>query len=692
MKRDETRRARGRRGSWAARIASLCLVAVAATTAGPVPSLAQKPPPPIITGTAIENEALQLYHDNKLIGARTKAQAALDASPDSVIGHYVMGLVMHEAEGILPKAMYHLGKARELFELRWGAQPGAGGPWRFHEELLFATQKVAGEMEEFDYQLQLLDYHDALYDPDAIAEHAWAYLHLHKYEQAREWAKKGIAEKDPWQRSLGKNALCAVEGEARTRQPQYDACMAALEDARARASKDKVTTTDPTKLTQVAVHAYNAALASYSVLRYDEVERLAREGARRIEFTPANPWRLLSRLYTDGGRVGEAVAAVREMHEWRLRQPASLRDQDRAESEIALATLLLVAGESSTALRLATRALERPDRRGLSSSGSDQAVGATALLRRAIMNLDAELSAEKASVSGTTKRARLLADAAVRRMQTLPDTERVANIMSDPRRLDSTFRPYLSGGIEPVPTWLLGDLVPVLGAGVVAVVLERARREEAATEGLVPYFDALGAEVALAQGDLGKAGKLAKAALEKLPKAESLLSARVAAVGAEAARRRGADAEARTLFHRAMLLDPGVIRRLGLALPARVKKRGSDPVVVRAAELLERSPRLDDDGTGFEVVVDQAGPEWRVCMRAPDGTELVCSSVQKLEGEKSDDRAARLALEFHQNAFAMRVGLTQADLKSLDGSTGLAGQAQREQMKDVLKGLADETN
>ena len=43
---------------------------------------------------------------------------------------------------------------------------------------LNATQQLAGEMEEYSYQLDLLDFHDALYEPDALAEHAWASLHL----------------------------------------------------------------------------------------------------------------------------------------------------------------------------------------------------------------------------------------------------------------------------------------------------------------------------------------------------------------------------------------------------------------------------------------------------------------------------------------------------------------------------------
>ncbi|MEJ7733542.1 MAG: hypothetical protein WKG00_30650 [Polyangiaceae bacterium] len=651
-----------------------------------------------LRGTEVENLAYELYKDNKLLTARTKAQQALEADPDSILGHFVLGQALHEAEGSLPRAMFHLGQARELFETRWGSQPGPAAPWRFHQELIFATQALAGQMEEYEYQLKLLDFHDALYEPDAIAEHAWALLKLGRFEEARKYAREAIASKpvggDDWQQSLGRNALCAIEGEARQRQASFDACRAALDGAKGRAAKDPDSAgSDPTKGAAVAVHAYNAALSAYAVLRYDEVERLAREGTKRVELTPANPWRLLTRYYTDAGRVTEAVAAVREMHNWRVRQPAGLREQDRAETEMALATLLLVAGEAPTAERLITRALERPDRRGLVSSKPDQAIGASALLRRAVRQLSAEMLAERASFSGTVKRVRDTADSWRTRASSGPDDERLVAILSDETRLESTFRLHLSGGIEPVPTWLLGDLVSVLGVGVVGVVLEDARAQEQATPELTPLYDALEAEVALHRGDHARAVALARRALDTLPKAESLLAARAAAVGAIASRRLGDGAGELALLERAMLLEAGVVRRFGLSLPTvlRLVPGGEAAVLERAAVLANRSPRLRLGEQGFELLLDGQGSASRACLRSTSGTVLGCAAVKAQEGESTDDRASRLMFDLHATAFSMRVGLTQADLRSLDGANTLADDAQREQMKGVLQDIAEQT-
>src|SRR5262249_40393286 len=162
--------------------------------------------------------------------------------------------------------------------------------------------------------------------------------------------------------------------------------------------------------------------------------------------------------------------------------------------------------------------------------------------------------------------------------------------------------------------------IDVLGPGVVAVVIERVREQEHDLPGLAPYFDGLEGEVRLAQGDSARALVLARKALDGLPKAEALLAARAAAVGAHAAARTGDGGGAVALFHRAMLLDPGVVRRLGLSLPATVAVQGGDPALERAAVLLRRSPRLRDGARGFEVLLDQAGTDLRACMRAPDGT------------------------------------------------------------------------
>ncbi|MFV8754804.1 hypothetical protein ACNOYE_30020 [Nannocystaceae bacterium ST9] len=667
---------------------------------GAAPNLGQ---PKDFARTVAEDEVWSLYQDDKLLTARRKVEELLEAEPDSIVGHYVFGQILRRAEGSLPKAMKHLGRARELYEQKY--QPSVANlqdtPWLLHREILYAAQTLAGELERHEYQLQLLDYHDSLYDPRLTAEHAWPLMLLGRFDEARVYAEKASESRDEFQQSLGRNALCAIEGEAGTRDEWLAACTAAYDYAAERAKADKPFS-KPDELTNVTVHAYNAAVAAMSVLRPDEAERLAKAGATRIEFTPANPWLLLVRLYTDQGRMSDAVQALREMQSWRRKQPPNLREQVQAETDVTYATVLLIAGKTDKGMGIVDRAIANPDRRGLTSSSKEQTLGAHALLRLAMRRTHAELEAERGSWSGSKERMGIRLAALELDVASWADEERIRAVLGDDQRLVRTFRMYVAGGLEPVPTWLVGDLIDVLGAGVVEVVLEMVRKAE--TEDVMePYYVALDAELALHRGDEGKALELAKQALDELPEFEVLLRARVAAVAGEAALELEKFDVGLELLATAMQSDAGVIRRRGLVLPAKLRVDVGGQLGEHVRELLEQSPRFDFEGRGFEVAVAQQGDAIEICLNAPDGSLLSCAQPQleakPLPGAPAspepkpavkidDEQLAALAVEaFHQRAFAMPVGLSNIDLGSLDGTATLSDEAAREQMQGLLDKL-----
>lgn len=659
--------------------------------------------------TPDEQEALDLLGREQMLSARTKAEEVLERNPHSLVGHYVVGVVLHQAEGSLARAMHHLGRAREIYETTWPASTRpAGAPWELHRDLLYRIQSLAGEMELHDYRLQVLGYHDYLYDPDLLAQHAWPLMRMGRFDEARDFAQRAAASRDDWQKSSGLNALCALEGEAGRRQPFFDACLAAYEHARDRGA-------DEEGQGAVAVHAYNAAQAARAILDFQRAEALALEGARRHEQTPANPWRLLTRQHLEHGELTEAVEALREMQRWRARQPAYLRDQDRAETDAAFAELMLLAGETEVGLRAIDRAIAQPDRRGLISSDPEQALGAHALLRRALQRTHAERVAEEASWSGTLARLGGTFTVAGARLESWPDDERIASTLSDGDRLVATLRLYVRGGIEPVPVWLVGDLVEVLGAGVTGVALRRARATEDPASPLGPFYDGLQAEVALAQGDSLRAVALAQAALQRLPAGQTVFRARVAAVGAEAARDAGRPSDALGLYEEALQKDAGIVRRLGLSIPASVSYGGGGEVGRRVADMLEASPRFRS-GRGFEVAVNDRGAAVEACLSSPHGARLGCAQVDpaalaeqyataraeweealaKAREEGADtaeleeaepeepDPAEYLAEQFHDRIFSVPVTLSSTDLGSLDGRTTTGAEAARERLQGLL--------
>src|SRR5262249_52816903 len=154
---------------------------------------------PAPTHTPQEDEALSLVQNGLFVSARTKAERILARNPDSVVGHYVLGRVFFDAEGSLARAMFHFGRARELYE------PTMIDPNPFHQELLFQTARLAGQMELYDYELELLGYYDHLYDPDLIAERCWPLVKLGRLDEARQFADAAVRSPNAWQRSAGLN-------------------------------------------------------------------------------------------------------------------------------------------------------------------------------------------------------------------------------------------------------------------------------------------------------------------------------------------------------------------------------------------------------------------------------------------------------------------------------------------------------
>ncbi len=633
--------------------------------------------------TAEEVELRRLYDDNKLITARRIADDVMKADPDSIVGNYVLGAVYRESEGNLPKAMFHLGRARELYESRWIGQPQSDVT--LHQNLLLQIEITAGELEEFEYQVQILDYYDSLYDPNLTAEHAWPLMKLGRVDDAREYATKATASRDPWQRSLGYNTLCALEGEATNRTASWDACYAALEMERKQDDAD------------VNVDAYNASIAAKSVLKFTEAEELAKEANTGNAFSTANPWVLLTDMYLGQGRGDDAVNALSESQRWRSRQPPHLRDQSRAEGDAAFARLLLIAGESQTGMSIVDRALDFPDRQGYSSSNADQALGGHSLLRLAMRRLERQKVAENIATQGLSARTGHWLASWGPVSADWEDRAAVSAALSNRRRLDATLRMYVNGAVD-APGWMVGDLIDVLGAGVVAATLADVRTQETDIGGLQPYYDAIDAETRLHRGDEAGAVTMAQQALQYLPQTEVLLRARVAAVGAMAAYRNWDEATAIDLYEEAMQVDPGVFRRLGEPIPARVEVLQSDSwAATYAGRMLERSPRLRSSSTGFVVSVEGGGERLRTCLRTSRGTLLSCAPAPKPPPQEKDqppltdwEYAQYVVYVFHERAFAMPLGVSGTDLKSLDGSNVVDTEASRKQMQGLLQNLIDE--
>src|SRR5690606_3205850 len=104
-----------------------------------------------------------------------------------------------------------------------------------------------------------------------------------------------------------------------------------------------------------------------------------------------------------------------------------------------------------------------------------------------------------------------------------------------------------------------------------------------------------------------------------------------------------------------MEIDPGLFRRLRVAVPVRLEVAAGGEAL---AEMLERSPRFDVRGGG--LVLRVTGPS-SACLATEDGQIFECVE---------EDEPASAARAFQERVFSPRVELSRMDLDSLDGGSG----------------------
>ncbi|MBI2896066.1 MAG: hypothetical protein HYY06_21080 [Deltaproteobacteria bacterium] len=627
---------------------------------------------PGLAGTAEERQLWALTSDRSYVQARELAERILRVAPRSWAAHFALGVVQHYAEGNLARSLYHLEQARALFEARYGPTPDPSKPWRWHAQTLIEASWTAQDMERPAEQIRFLDAHDLAYDPDYAAQHAWPYMKLDRFDEARAWAARALASGDEWQHKVARTALCAVEYEAGSREASYAACLAAAR-AVAEGSGDG------------GVELSNAALGAMQLLRFDEAERLLRESTDKSVEDYANPWSGLTALYTRQGRVAEAVAALREAQDYRMRRPAYLGQQDQAEIESHVATLLLLGGRAPDALPITQRSLDRPDREGGESGEAWQSISATAVLDAVAHREAAEMATEAASWEPFFES--LLSRVEAVRLGWLAwRSERMAAaLLSDPERIEQTLRVGLPGGASLLEAWL-PELSLLLGPGVVRAAVGRARARETFRP-VLAYLDAAESEAALRAGDVAEARALAARALRDLPRGEALLAARAAAVAGAAATEAGDVGAAVSSYGLVMQRDPALIRRLGLRLPVRITHDGST-VGREAADLLRASPRFEEEAGAVFVLSLGRG---EACLKDPSGAILDCVTPRpRRRGRPARDAgeiARELVAALHREAFGARVDLTQADLQSLDGSTTSASGRSARRIQSVIDSI-----
>jgi tetratricopeptide (TPR) repeat protein len=615
-------------------------------------------------------ETLALYglsRSGKYVEARTAAEALLRAHPTSYAGEYVLGYALHHGEGNLPLAARHLREARRLYDRR-----DEDDVWRWKTAILDELIDLAEEMDDHEEELRLLaDYNDE-FNPDRVAERAWPLMRLHRYNEALAAVNEAMATGREDQVREALTARCAIESERQDRTAAYEACQAALRYERSH-HQDEISVSDYT----------NAAGAALGVFKPQEAEQvlLEIEGKlleaddktwQKATYSISNPWEHLTGLYLAQGRLGEARDTLDGVYLWRDSQPAWYHEQTWADVQGNAALFLLAVGRGTQAAGITARIVERPDRSGYTSGDPQPVEAGNLLLDSLAQTVAAEEQREAAACLGGRQRLAAWWASWRLRFRAWRSRRRARALVNDERTLVSSFRPSMVGSVS-APDWMTSELVDAVGPGIAAVAARQARDTETAPEA-VPYLTATEAEIAFQRGQMSEALAAATRALDTLPHAEVLIRARTAALAGAAAFATGDDQRATAFYERALQLDPGVLRARRLALPVTVQSEGG-AVADQVASFVRRSPRFSPQAGGFVVRIAGNASGGRACLHAPSGSVVGCADVTGKADETPTDTGRRLCAEFHHQAFAPRIDLSQAELHSLDGSPVAAGNA-----------------
>ncbi|MBX2869091.1 MAG: hypothetical protein KTR18_10465 [Acidiferrobacterales bacterium] len=598
-----------------------------------------------------ELKAFWALTDGRRVRARELAQAVIDETPNSYVAHAVLGEVEHIAEGNFPRAVYLLQRALTLFEIAHGEQTDTRNTWRWHSRILQKLAFAQGDLENHQAKLELLDRYNQLYDPDLLAQRVWPLMKLGRYEEARLAAKQGIDSGDARQQQIALNALCAIAAEIGEHTEHYAACSRTVEHA--------ISLSAPLD----TVDLINFAQASRALFRLDETERINLQAAEHGVAWYRNPWSELAELYIRQARLGEALNALKQVPVYRSQRPVQVLESDRNENRRALASFFLVMGRSDDALEITQKALVTPDRRSHTSRDPLQDESVITLLDRKAHRLAAERILEQSVTLPFWKRLYARMKAGTHIVRAWKSGKQAVRSVSRQDRLTGSFRIGTSDA-SIMPPWLVAELVSLVGAGAASNAIKTARETDT-RPGASAYYNAFETEVAVLRGDITQSRQLITAALKELGPSERLLRARLLAQLVRLSLQDGDVKTASNDIQRALAIDPGIFRRMGMALPVQLIGDGnalSDAI----RKGLERSPRISVENSPLSIHIQTNEIQARACLLTTTGSVLGCGQAEETGTSSVDELANAVLRSFHQEVFSPRVDLSETDAKSLD--------------------------
>ena len=594
--------------------------------------------------TEAERALLTEVDANHLIKARDAAEKLLATDPSSFAATWAMARVHHDEEGNHARALYFVQRALELLgdrDREWG------------KKLMIEEYWITLEMNRNAEALLVLDRHEKRFGPPQPSLRIWPLFKIGRGEEAQAIAKR-LAISDDWDdRAQGYNGLLSIAFEEHDR------------DLAHRWALEGIQATQALSCTILR----NAGGTAYTRFRLAESEELALKATKARDCADS-VYNQLAGLYLVMGELQKALSALESSRT----QPVEkrYRPQFALVRRGVLVDLLTVLGKGAEAGRIAAEVYAQPARTGMVSGSAK--VERLARTFRYALALDGQIALlhEQASygprLTGTFSVMGELVGLMAKRWEV---RRAVLQLVAEDDRLVLLARPNI-GEVNDWATWRIGDLIELLGFGVMSSAVAQARVADAEYPEASAYLDALAGEIAFRSRDWAEADRLASAALARLPKEEALLRYRTQAWQADVLTHLGRAAEAQAAYQEVLQRWPTAFRLLELSLPVTLSTDGSELSQETSARLSRSLRFAVEPSAPLRLRVDSHGGTSEICLLDDHGGQLACAG-----GE-----GASKALEaFHAAAFSPKVSVTESDLRSLDGSPVRVG------ADEALKGV-----
>lgn len=593
------------------------------------------------------------------VRARELAQQWVRDEPDAPGAQFALAEVLFRVEGNLPRALFHLNIAESLTNYPSLGRAMASGNLEWHYLTLSQLSYVHQLIGDQEKSLAYLDQVSAIYGQDTESFRGWPLIKMKRYDEARASAEKVLATSDNRRdRSRAWNTLCAVELADLRPNESLQACENAMsEDEEIAASQSSDLDT---------VHLLNASEVSLNLLRFEEAENYLDRASRQLDpDSVGNPWVYKLYLYMNQARYDSAREALDNMLVWRDNQTPLVGVMNRADHFMVSAIFLMLAGYPDDAARLTQTALNQPDRTGSYTADEAQKDSFAALVNSVAHRLRYERIREQLATRPRFGAWRLRIEAQAARLRAWRSARHAASLFADEETLVNRLRPYAPLDVH-IPEWLEPELIALIGPGVMNRILATTHNQGAfaLNEG---YFYAYQTEIAAERNRRSDLTVAAEQALRLLPAQEVMLRARISARLAEAAWQAGQQGAALENYAYAMRQDPGIFRRLGMAIPVAPGGANSD----HANEIisyLRRSPRftVGDQGLPLEILAS-ATPG--LCLRDLSGDALSCVELEAVEEDIEDSDAQHLVRQFQDRTFSLSYDISRSQRVALLGNS-----------------------